>query len=142
MLMLSLWTTTSTTNVPTAHVCSISIFRLPNAIFELRIHLHLPFAGSAASAAGALAVADVELTPNGEYLVVTGSVRPSVATGTGADPHGCACAKTGLAEFHPDAHGTLVWTDQPFGRFGRNVSVGLNPGTEVCPTFIMFVSAS
>ena len=32
---------------------------------------------------------------------------------------------------HPDAYGTLVWTDQPCGRFGRDVDLGLSPGTEV-----------
>jgi hypothetical protein len=30
------------------------------------------------------------------------------------------------------SQGTVVWTDQPCGRFGRSVPVGLNPGTEVC----------
>ncbi|KAF8522800.1 hypothetical protein JB92DRAFT_3267661 [Gautieria morchelliformis] len=112
-------------------VPSISIFRLPNATFELRIHLHLSYTGSAASsAAGALAVADVELTPNGEYLLVTGTIRPSAALRTGAEPYPYACANTGLADFHQPAHGTLVWTDQPCGRFGRDVRLALSPGTE------------
>ncbi|KAF8522862.1 hypothetical protein JB92DRAFT_2886520 [Gautieria morchelliformis] len=115
-------------------VPSISIFSLPDAVFELRLHLHLPHAGSAAASSPAddLAVADVELTPNGEYLVVTGIVRPSAAmgTGAGAEPYPYACAKTGLAEFHQAAHGPLVWTDQPCGRFGRDVRLGLSPGTE------------
>ena len=37
----------------------------------------------------------------------------------------------GYVKPHPDEYGTLVWTDQPCGRFGRDVSLGLSPGTEV-----------
>ena len=37
----------------------------------------------------------------------------------------------GFVKPHPDEYGTLVWTDQPCGRFGRDVRLGLSPGTEV-----------
>jgi len=104
----------------------ISLFRLPNAIFELRIHLHLqhtahlPYAVECAPT-----VADLELTPNGEYLVVSGTVRPCTVGGA---YHGHA----GPATFYTlNDKGTLMWTDQLCGRFGRSINVGLKPGTEV-----------
>ena len=118
------------------HPHSISLFRLPNATFELRIHLHLP-CSAFSSAESLLAKADVELTPNGEHLLVSGSVRSTVGMGVaaGAEQYAYGCAHGGPAKSHPDTHGTLVWTDQPCGRFGRGIPLGFSPGTEVCPLF-------
>ena len=106
----------------------ISLFRLANAIFELRIHLHLSHHYSPHS--GDAVIDDVELTPNGEYLLVSGSVQPSVGGGAYTD--------IGAADNMNDK-GTLMWTDQPYGRFGRSVHVRLSPGTEVRASFIPFM---
>ncbi|KIM71965.1 hypothetical protein PILCRDRAFT_747139, partial [Piloderma croceum F 1598] len=87
-------------------VPQISLYRLQNAVFELRVHLYLPHNAY-------LAVADVELTRHGDCLLVSGNVSPYA----GGD-----C-------FHW-SQGTVVWTDQLCGRFGRTIPMGLSPGTE------------
>ena len=114
---------------------SISLFRLPNATFELRIHLHLP-CSPFSSVESPLAKADVELTSHGEHLIVSGISRPHVGAGVGR-AYGDSYFK-----LHPNAYGTLVWTDQPCGHFGRDVRLGLSPGTEVRSLELAMLSSS
>ena len=96
----------------------ISLYRLPNATFELRVHLHLSHAAHAAR----LTADSIELTPHGDQLLVSGSVIPHVESYC----HGYPYNRESIPQ------GTLVWTDQPCGQFGRSVDLGLAPGTEVC----------
>ena len=100
----------------------ISLYRLQNAVFELRIHLHL----SHVSHTAYLATANIELTHHGDCLLVSGNLPPYVR----GDHYG-----HGHEHVYWDkvvSQGTIVWTDQPCGRFGRSVPIGLRPGTEVC----------
>ncbi|KAF8583167.1 hypothetical protein K439DRAFT_1634668 [Ramaria rubella] len=64
------------------------------------IHIHLPGF-----------VSDVEVTPHENYVILQGNFIPR---GLRRDVNGRG----------------LVWTDQAFGRFGRDIPIGLNPGTE------------
>ena len=59
---------------------SILLFCLPNAIFELRIHLHLP-CSPFSSIESPLAKADIELTSHGEHLIVSGISHPCAGAG-------------------------------------------------------------
>ena len=78
-----------------------TVTRFQNSTFEARIHLP----GVAAH---------VDVVPNENLILVTGSITPRVRT---------------------DAEGrvnTLLFCDQPCGVFGRDVPVNLAAGTEVC----------
>ncbi|KAF8522803.1 hypothetical protein JB92DRAFT_1665743 [Gautieria morchelliformis] len=111
-------------SAPNPFVPRISIFRLADAIFELRIHLYLPHTIHAPHAVhSALTVADVELTASGEHLVVSGTLTPCV--------RGIYHARADNIKSEPSqGQGSLLWTDQPCGRFGRNIPVSLSPGAE------------
>jgi hypothetical protein len=100
----------------------ISLYRLQNAVFELRIHLHL----SHVSHTAYLATANIELTHHGDCLLVSGNLPPYVR----GDYYGHGHEHVSWDKVV--SQGTIVWTDQPCGRFGRSVPIGLRPGTEVC----------
>ena len=112
-------------STPSLSVPRISLYRLPNATFELRVHLHLSHSAHAAR----LTAENIELTPHGDQLLISGSVMSHVE----GYCHGYPYNRGSIPQ------GTLVWTDQPCGRFGRTVDLGLAPGTEVCAlsTFVV-----
>ncbi|KAF8515760.1 hypothetical protein BU17DRAFT_93155 [Hysterangium stoloniferum] len=65
------------------------------------VHLHIPGV-----------ISDIDIVPHGEYLAISGRAVPRVHL----DPNG--------------ARGSLLWTDQPYGSFAKDVPLKLAGGTE------------
>ncbi|KAF8522806.1 hypothetical protein JB92DRAFT_1666249 [Gautieria morchelliformis] len=82
-------------------VPKISLYRTAAAIFELHIHL-----------SSTVYASDVQITPHGNYFTISGALTPRVPMDSAG------------------RLGRLMWTDQPCGRFGRDVNINLSPGTE------------
>ncbi|KAF8529778.1 hypothetical protein BU17DRAFT_79893 [Hysterangium stoloniferum] len=80
-------------------VPQISLFRHPEATFE--VHLHTPGV-----------ISNVAIVPHGEYLSIS----------VWADPRVYFDANCG--------QGSLLWTDQPYGWFARDVPFKIPEGTE------------
>ena len=80
----------------------VSLYRTAAAIYELLIHF-----------SGTVSPYDVQIVPHHDYFTISGVLAPRVRRNS-----------AGV--------GILVWTDQPCGKFGRDVGINLAPGAEVC----------
>jgi hypothetical protein len=79
----------------------ISLYRTAAAIFELHVHF-----------SSTVSPSDVQIVPHGNYFTISGVLAPRV-------------------RWNSAGVGILMWTDQPCGKFGRDVGINLSPGTEV-----------
>ncbi|GJJ07992.1 hypothetical protein Clacol_002199 [Clathrus columnatus] len=84
----------------------VSMFLHAGAIFELRIHL-------------CGLVSDVDIVPYADRLLVSGNAQPRIQL-----------YQTDYHTNYSRGGGSLVWSDQPYGRFGRDVPAQIKPGTE------------
>ena len=55
----------------------------------------------------------MQIVPHHDYFMISGVLAPRV-------------------RMNSAGVGILMWTDQPCGKFGRDVGINLAPGTEVC----------